>query len=113
MPRVVFVNLLRNAAALVGNSSCGIVEAPFLKLPVINVGNRQKFRLHAENVLFIPFDKVHIRKAIEMVINDQELRNRLKSCSSPYGDGYACNRIIKVLAEISLDARLLNKDMTY
>jgi len=37
-----FVNLLRHASFLIGNSSCGILEAAFLKLAVVNVGNRQR-----------------------------------------------------------------------
>ena len=52
VPRLQFVNLLRHADFLIGNSSMGILEAPALKLPVINVGNRQK-RLHSENVIFV------------------------------------------------------------
>ena len=47
LPQQIFVNLLRNALALVGNSSMGILEAPFYKLPVVNIGNRQKGRLNA------------------------------------------------------------------
>ena len=53
MPHNIFVNLLRNASVLIGNSSMGLLEAPSYKLPVINVGNRQKGRLNAGNVEFI------------------------------------------------------------
>ena len=42
LERDIFVNLLRNCNCLIGNSSAGIIEAPFLKLPVVNIGNRQK-----------------------------------------------------------------------
>jgi len=112
-PRQVFVNLLRQANLLLGNSSCGICEAPFLNLPVINVGGRQMQRLHAENVIFVPFDKNKIKETISKVINDEKLRAKLTSCSSPYGDGYATERIVKVLAEVPLDKKLLNKEITY
>ena len=46
---VEFVNLMHNASALVGNSSMGILEAPFYKLPVVNIGERQNGRLRGEN----------------------------------------------------------------
>ena len=49
LERLRFVNLMRNASCLIGNSSCGLLEAPFVKLPVINVGNRQKGRINAGN----------------------------------------------------------------
>ena len=39
IPRLEFVNLMRRASCLIGNSSAGILEAPLLKLPVVNVGN--------------------------------------------------------------------------
>src|SRR5690606_37403378 len=39
LPRDIFVNLQRKAALLLGSSSCGLLEAPFLWLPVVNVGN--------------------------------------------------------------------------
>ena len=57
IPRLEFVNLMRRASCLLGNSSAGILEAPLLKLPVINVGNRQRGRMHAENVQFAEFAK--------------------------------------------------------
>jgi len=111
--REVFVNCLRQAAILVGNSSCGIHEAPFLNLPVVNVGGRQTQRLHAENVVFVPFDKDRIKETISKVINDEELRAKLMSCSSPYGDSHAAERIVRILTEVPLDKKLLNKGITY
>ena len=42
---------------LLGNSSMGVLEAPFLKLPVVNVGLRQKDRQNAGNIVFVPHEK--------------------------------------------------------
>ena len=50
-----FVNIMRNTSALIGNSSMGILEAPFYKLPVVNVGRRQSGRLNAGNVEFVDY----------------------------------------------------------
>ncbi len=79
LPRDIFVNLQRKAALLLGNSSCGILEAPFLKLPVVNVGNRQKQRQHSENIIFVPHNKESIKKAINKVINDENFKNICKN----------------------------------
>ena len=42
------MNLQRKTALLLGNSSAGILEAPFLGLPVVNIGSRQKQRQHSK-----------------------------------------------------------------
>lgn len=113
IPRLEFVNLMRRASCLLGNSSAGILEAPLLKLPVINVGNRQRGRLHADNVQFVPHDKDRIIDAVRQAIFDPEYRSTVAACSNPYGDGRTSARIADILATIPLDDKLLIKDITY
>ncbi len=113
IPRIEFVNLMRRASCLLGNSSAGILEAPLLKLPVINIGNRQRGRLHAENVQFVPHDKDIIIAALKRAIYDQSYRNSVAKCSNPYGDGKSSGRIADILATVSIDDTLLIKDITY
>lgn len=113
LPRDIFVNLQRKAALLLGNSSCGILEAPFLKLPVVNVGNRQKQRQHSENIIFVPHNKESIKKAINKVINDENFKNICKKCSNPYGDGYSGERIARIIAETEINDKLINKQIVY
>ena len=113
IPRLEFVNILRNASCLVGNSSAGILEAPILKLPVVNIGNRQSERLHSENVTFIPHQKDQIISAITNSLYDPEVKKRVDNCINPYGDGNSSARIASILAELIIDENLLNKDITY
>jgi len=113
IPRLEFVNLLRHASCLVGNSSAGILEAPLLKLPVINVGNRQRGRLHAENVQFVSHDKVNIIAALQRAVFDKVYRGVVSGCSNPYGDGKSSDRIADILATIPMDDNLIIKDITY
>ncbi|CAH0118001.1 UDP-N,N'-diacetylbacillosamine 2-epimerase (hydrolyzing) [Paenibacillus sp. CECT 9249] len=113
IPRVEFVNIMRRASCLVGNSSAGILEAPLLKLPVVNVGNRQKGRLHAENVQFVNHDEEEIYQAIYKAVYDSAYREMVQHCKNPYGDGKASLRIAQILASEPLDDRLLIKDLTY
>jgi GDP/UDP-N,N'-diacetylbacillosamine 2-epimerase (hydrolysing) len=112
-PRLEFVNLMRRASCLLGNSSAGILEAPLLKLPVVNVGNRQRGRLHAENVQFVPHEKEQIIKALQLAIYDEPYRKTVASCVNPYGDGKSSARIAHALASVSIDETLLIKDITY
>lgn len=113
IPRTEFVNLLRRASCLVGNSSAGIMEAPLIKLPVINVGNRQKGRLHSSNVQFVPHNKKLIDKAIRKAIYDKKYIKEVKKCFNPYGDGLSSKRIANILSKTKLDKKLFIKDLTY
>ena len=113
IPRLEFVNLMRNASCLLGNSSAGILEGPFLKLPVVNVGNRQRGRMHAENVQFVDHDKDAIVAALKLAIFDTGYRKMISSCSNPYGEGSSSERIADILARIDIDESLLIKDITY
>ena len=112
IPRFEFVNIMRMAGCMLGNSSAGILEAPLLKLPVINVGNRQKGRLHAENVQFVPHDVNAICAALNKALFDKSYREEIKQCVNPYGDGHASEKIAEILATIPVE-NLLVKDITY
>lgn len=104
-----FVNLMRTADCLVGNSSAGILEAGFFHLPVVNVGNREKGRVHGKNVRFVPHDKKQIIRAIKKSLFDKKYLSMVKKTPHPYGDGHSVKRIVKILANIALDDKLLIK----
>jgi len=103
LPREIFVNLMRNAKVLVGNSSMGLLEAPFYKLPVVNIGNRQQGRLNAGNVKFVDYNKIDIKESIKKAFFDEEYRTYIQSLDNPYGDGYAHKKIVDFLEKIDLD----------
>ena len=103
LPREIFVNLMRNAKALVGNSSMGILEAPLYKLPVVNIGNRQKGRLNAGNVEFVEYSMNKIIKAIEKACFDENYRKEVMKLGNPYGDGTAHKKIVKFLKQVDLN----------
>ena len=113
IPRTPFVNLMRRASCLIGNSSAGILEAPLLKLPVINIGNRQKGRLHSSNVQFVSHNKDEIIDAIELAVFDVDYRKNILNCINPYGDGSSSKRIADILAKIKINHKLLIKEITY
>ena len=104
---------MRNASCLLGNSSAGILEAPYLKLPVINVGNRQRGRMHAENIQFVDHDKDAIVAALKLAIFDTAYREMVLTCTNPYGDGSSSERIAGILAAVDINESLLIKDITY
>ena len=63
-----YFSALKTADAVIGNSSSGIVEAPSLGTPTINIGIRQKGRLMADSILSVGYDKQKIIEAIDKVV---------------------------------------------
>ena len=105
--------MLRHASCLLGNSSSGIIEAPSLGLPVINIGPRQRGRIHAQNVIFVDNDKNLIHSAIIKSLTDTDYINSVKAIKNPYGNGHSASKIVEVLRKIKLDDNLVHKNITY
>lgn len=108
-----YVNLLKNCSALIGNSSSGIMEAPFLHIPSINIGTRQSGRLRPKSVIDVDYDKSQIKKAIKKVLNDKKFLNRIKKQKQLYGDGNSSKKIIDILENLDLKSIPIQKRMTY
>lgn len=109
LERTTFVNMLRHAAAMVGNSSAGILEAPTLGLPAINIGLRQRGREHADNVIFTEYDPAEIAAALTRATTDAAFRALVAQRRTPYGDGSASRKIADILAQTTIDKRLMHK----
>ncbi len=103
-----YFGLMRHAAAMVGNSSSGIIEAASFGLPVVNVGTRQQGRVRGANVIDVGYETETIAAAIARAVS-AEFRRTLAGLRNPYGDGQAGERIAARLAEVQLDARLIVK----
>jgi UDP-hydrolysing UDP-N-acetyl-D-glucosamine 2-epimerase len=103
-----YLSLLKHADAMVGNSSSGLIEAPSFALPVVNVGSRQRGRLRGGNVVDVAPRCDDIVRGIRTALAP-ELRRRLDGQPNPYGDGRAAARIVAVLRDVALDARLIQK----
>ncbi len=103
-----YFSLMHLAAAMIGNSSSGIVEAPSFKLPVVNIGSRQKGRIRAANVIDVGYDRNEIISGIEKAISE-EFRNTLQDLVSPFGDGHAADRIVEGLRSVQINSSLLKK----
>lgn len=112
MERTAFLTLLANAAVLVGNSSAGILEAPSFKVPVVNIGQRQRGRLQASNILNCSYEENDIGKAIETALSS-DFKKECEQAVNPYGDGKSGSRIARRLSEILLDITLLDKETVY
>jgi UDP-N-acetylglucosamine 2-epimerase (non-hydrolysing)/GDP/UDP-N,N'-diacetylbacillosamine 2-epimerase (hydrolysing) len=103
-----YFSLMAVAAAMVGNSSSGIIEAPSLKLPVVNIGTRQSGRVRGANVIDVGYTRGEILRGIRQAVNPK-FRETLHDKINPYGCGQASTKIVERLKSIPLDERLVVK----
>lgn len=100
--------LMASADVLVGNSSSGIWEAPSFRLPVVNIGERQRGRTRAANVVDTRAERGAIGAALARAL-DPSFRRGLDGLVNPYGDGNASARVVEVLRDVELGPALLAK----
>lgn len=99
-----YLSLMSHADAVVGNSSSGLYEAPTLKIPTVNIGDRQKGRLQASSVINCPANSAAIAAAIH-----QAYQLDTSETVNPYGNGDASAKIVAVLESLEDPASLLQK----
>ena len=97
-----YLGLLKIADAVVGNSSSGLIEAPALRVPTVNIGDRQKGRLRAASVVDCAPTSEAITDALRKAL-DPQFRQALPENPSLYGIGNAAVRIKDVLKQVNLD----------
>jgi UDP-hydrolysing UDP-N-acetyl-D-glucosamine 2-epimerase len=92
-----YLSLLANAAAVVGNSSSGIIEAPAFKIPTVNIGRRQHGRLSASSVIHCGIEAAEISQAVRQALSPEFKAHCIKG-SNPYGQGNAARLIVERIA---------------
>ncbi|MBR9706178.1 UDP-N-acetylglucosamine 2-epimerase (hydrolyzing) [Candidatus Pacearchaeota archaeon] len=101
-----FIGLMRIAKALVGNSSSGIVEAPSINLPVVNIGERQSGRETMGNVINTDYNENQIMQAIKKCLS---MEKKIDIHSMPYYVKDTEKNIVETLLKIKLNKKLIKK----
>jgi len=110
LPRGEFLRAMLAARVLVGNSSCGVLEAPFLGVPSVNVGPRQQGRLcGGPSVIHAAESLEGLSRAMSRALATP----RVAHTRGPYGDGRAGRRIAAILAVAMLDPSMRRKQICY
>jgi UDP-N-acetylglucosamine 2-epimerase (hydrolysing) len=86
-----FLTLLKNSSIIIGNSSSGVIEAPFYGIQTINLGNRQNNRSKEKSIINISFNEKKILKSLKSYLGKKYKKNKL------YGNGNSDTKIIKIL----------------
>ena len=104
-----YVSAMRYAKAVIGNSSSGIVEAPSMGIPTVNIGDRQKGRMTAESVICCEPMAEQIEEAMKKALS-ADFRERAKHVVCPFGDGHTSELVEKhILDYLSNNHRTLEK----
>lgn len=108
-----FWGILAISAAMVGNSSAGLIETPYFGIPAIDVGQRQNGRLRSNNAIHCEAEPEALNRALSTALDDAAFIAQAQSCNRPFGDGRAAERIVQALKSVEIGPRLRDKRMTY
>lgn len=91
-----YLSLMKQVRFVIGNSSSGIVEAPALRIPVVNIGNRQKGRHLCSNVIQTETDYGAVKRGVEKAITYEVDASDVDY----WGDGKTSGRIVEILEKV-------------
>ena len=106
-----YYNLIPHCEFLIGNSSSGIIAAPFFLVPTINIGSRQTGRLRHSSVIDVDYSSEAIEGAIRKALS-QEFRESQKNMRYLFGDGHAAERMVAIIEKTKIDQTLILKQRT-
>ncbi|MDA9030971.1 UDP-N-acetylglucosamine 2-epimerase [Candidatus Pseudothioglobus singularis] len=91
-----YLSLLMNIDGVVGNSSSGLLEAPFCGIGTVNIGDRQTGRIKAESIIDVSVEKKDIVDAIRQIMSTR-FKKSIKNQANLFGNGGAGKRIVEIL----------------
>ena len=97
----IFLNLLKKCDLIIGNSSSGIIEAPLLGTPSINIGDRQKGRVRADHTYDCNVNCKKIISLIERILSKKKKKLNLQT--NPYYGKNVSNKIYKIIKKINFN----------
>ena len=97
-----YLSVMKQVAAVVGNSSSGIVEVPSFGIPTLNIGDRQKGRIQADSTYNCLPDKDSVLKGLDKVLS-KEFRELASKVHNPYEKANTAEEIFKVISTYPLE----------
>ncbi|MBP5158298.1 MAG: UDP-N-acetylglucosamine 2-epimerase (hydrolyzing) [Treponema sp.] len=87
-----YLSYMKQAGLVIGNSSSGITESPYLGIPTVNIGDRQKGRHRCGNIVQSGIEESDIQNAIR-----EAMGGKYAMKSTYWGDGHATEKILQIL----------------
>ena len=107
-----YLNAVRDAEMVVGNSSSGILEVPSFQIPTVNIGDRQKGRIQASSVINCKADRQDIVKAMKKALS-KEFKEIAATAVNPYGEGQATDKISEKIDKFMSEGSIYLKKTFY
>lgn len=108
--QVRYLSAVKLAAAVIGNSSSGIIEVPAFDVPTVNIGVRQKGRLAAKSVLHCEPNEEAISSAISVSI-DRSYKQVDEVVYNPYGQGDTSGQVIEMIKGLKFEPNKVFYDL--
>ena len=96
--RIDYLHLLKYSEILIGNSSSGFVEAPYLETPTVNVGTRQKGRPTTDSIFNSSYSSASIISNINLALNYKKRRKNIN-----YKGTGSVDKVLQILKTIKID----------
>lgn len=103
-----YLSVLGISHVVIGNSSSGIIEAPMMKLPTVNIGVRQNGRERSNSIFDVECDADKIVEAIDLALEFKE-NTPSENYISVYGNGTASRKIFDILKNIDIKTIVTKK----
>jgi len=105
-----FWRLMMESACMVGNSSAGIMETASISLATVDVGDRQKGRIRATNIIHAESDAKDIIEKVKLALSG-EFQQLIQNIENPYSvDNNAAEKIANTLAKLKIETAFLRKE---
>ncbi|MGF7059794.1 UDP-N-acetylglucosamine 2-epimerase [Brassicibacter mesophilus] len=96
MGQLRYLSAMKYVDLVMGNSSSGIIEAPSFRVPVINIGDRQKGRIQGETIINSEPLENEIQKSIELGLSNN-FKEKVKNSKNLYGEGEVSEKVLYIL----------------
>lgn len=103
-----YLNAMRYATMVIGNSSSGIIETPSFHIPTVNIGDRQKGRTQSETVINCEPTMEAINVAMSLALSD-EFVEKCKEVTNPYEKQDTSKAIADIVANYLENDKLSTK----
>ena len=103
-------SLLPHCEFIIGNSSSGIMEVPFFRIPTVNIGDRQKGRVRHQSIIDTDYEIGSIRDGIILALSE-DFRNSIKLMKYKLGDGKSAKKIVDIIIRIQTNENLMRKNI--
>ena len=103
-----YLSAMNLCKIVIGNSSSGILEAPALNVPTINIGERQRGRIKARSIIDCEPRKGAIVKSVDKILS-REFQFSMENIEIPHEKEGTSGKIVQILKTIELDHILKKK----